>query len=1003
MISGSSVSSRHVRGRVAVTGTRQVIVSRALHIHLWRALIGGVLGLVLAEAFGQELTTVDFVQDIAPIFEKKCVRCHQPPQPKGELSLVTSHDLMQLGYVVPGLPEASYLLEVVSSSEGQRPTMPKQGEPLDGHELDRLRRWIAQGATWPPEIRLKDANRAGIDWWALRPLTRGTVPSIQLPADALQAYPWLDRWLYHPIDRLVLARLLEHGLLPSPPADRRTLIRRLTFDLTGLPPRVEEVESFVEDQAPDAYERLVDRLLASPAYGERWGRHWLDVVRFGESNGFERNVLIRDLWPFRDYVIRSWNADKPFDRMVIEHLAGDVVGPGDPWTEIGTAFLVCGPFDNVGNQDPVQAAIIRANTIDEIIRAVGETFLGFTIGCARCHDHKFDPITQSDYYAWYATFAGVQHGGRPWAALEQHREHERLVRERTLDRDRIRQQLDGFVRKLEQRAKENEAVHAAGWTRPPADRTGTVEQFAPVMARWVRLVVDRLDTNVEARTGYRIDEFEVWTDEPNPRNVALQSAGARAEGKSREAEDFQGAYGVHLVNDGRFGQRWIAQSPELIIHLAQPERICRVVFSSDRTGEAGALPEATFVADYRIEVSADGTQWHVVASSADRQPVHDAHRRVRLLEAEMSSEERQQLVQMKGELARAEADLASIPSLPTAWMGRFVQPSSDIRVMLRGDPQQLGDPTPPASLGMLDAFVPPYRLAPDSPEAERRYRLAKWLVDLHNALTVRVLANRLWHYHFGRGLVDTPSDFGYQGGRPSHPELLDWLAAQIHVHAWHLKPINRLIVTSETYRQSSRLTERSCWNMRDPLETDREARLLWRFVPRRLEAEAIRDAMLVIAGCLDTRMGGPGFQLYRYLEDNVATYVPLDRHGPETYRRAVYHQNARAARVDLLSDFDCPDSALSAPSRASTISPLQALTLLNHSFTIDMAERCADRICREAPGATTDGLVRYAYRLIYVRDPDESEIVEAAELVERYGLRALCRALWNSNEFLTLR
>ncbi|GIW94163.1 MAG: cytochrome c [Pirellulaceae bacterium] len=881
-----------------------------------------------------EEKAVDFVRDIAPILEEKCLRCHQPPDPKGGVSLVTSHDLRESGFLVAGDPDGSYVLELVSRVEGQRPRMPKEGAPLDDEQIRRLRQWIAQGAVWPDQVRLQNKRRAGLDWWSLQPLAKPSPPQVEEKIGSrLTDHPWLQEWLRHPIDRFVLDRLLQQGLLPSPPADRRTLIRRVTLDLTGLPPTCDQVEAFLADKAADAYERLVDRLLASPAYGERWGRHWLDVVRFGESNGFERNVLINDLWPFRDYVIRSWNSDKPFDRMLVEHLAGDVVGRGDPWTEIGTAFLVCGPYDNVGNQDPVQAAIIRANTVDEILRAVGETFLGFTIGCARCHDHKFDPITQHDYYAWYATFAGVLHGNRPWAAPETIQQHERLVAERAKRRDELRRRLDSLKSSIERRASEKEPLYAATWKRPAPSRTGTEEVFSPVEAQWVRLVVESLDTNAGARVGYRLDEFEVWTDEPVPRNVALRSAGAVAQGKSREAEDFRGAYGVHLVNDGRFGQRWIAQSPELVIRLARPERISRIVFSSDRTAEAGQLPEATFIGEYRIEVSLDGEHWTLAASSADRQPVSDAHRRRRLFEMEITPEERAQLDEIASELAEAEAELAAVPPLPTAWMGRFSQPPPDLRVMLRGDPQQPGDPVVPASLGMLDPLVPPYRLAADVAESERRLRLARWLVDPRNPLVARVLANRLWHYHFGRGLVDTPSDFGFMGGQPSHPELLDWLALEIQRGQWELKRIHRLIVTSQAYRQSSRLADRVVTDA-DPIAVDADARLLWRFVPRRLEAEAVRDSMLAIAGCLDTRMGGPGFRLYRYLEDNVATYVPLDRPGPDTYRRSVYHQNARAARVDLLTDFDCPDSALPAPRRESTVSPLQALTLLNHAFTL---------------------------------------------------------------------
>ncbi len=269
--------------------------------------------------------------------------------------------------------------------------MPKEGEPLSAEDVATLERWIEQGAAWPDSVTLREP-KADASWWSLQPID-GSPPPV--PAGMPSS------WAANPIDAFVFEKLAEKGLSPSPPADRRTLIRRLTYDLIGLPPTPEEVEAFLADDREDAYERLVDRLLASPHHGERWGRHWLDVVRFGESNGFERNVLINNVWPFRDYVIRSFNDDKPFDRLAKEHLAGDAIAPDDPNVAIGTAFLVCGPYDNVGNQDADAAAVIRADALDEMIRATGEAFLGLTVGCARCHDHKFDPIAAKDYYSFY--------------------------------------------------------------------------------------------------------------------------------------------------------------------------------------------------------------------------------------------------------------------------------------------------------------------------------------------------------------------------------------------------------------------------------------------------------------------------------------------------------------------------------------------------------------------------------------------------------------------------
>ncbi len=744
---------------------------------------------------------VNFERDVAPILVHRCVRCHRPASKKGDVSLVSAADVEASEVVVPGEPEESRLLEVVlSSGKGGKPKMPKEGQALSVEQVTVLRRWIEQGARWPDGMVLKEAPKAGADWWSLRPLGKIEPP---------RAEGWPEEWSANPIDAFIAAGLKEKGLEPSPPAGRRTLIRRLSYDLTGLPPLPAEIADFEADRSPMAYEALVDRLLASPRYGEQWGRHWLDVVRFGESRGYERNEIIPNAWPFRDYVIRSFNDDKPFDRLVREHLAGDVIGKDQPEVEAGAMFLVCGPYDDVGNQDAAQAAVIRANTLDDVIRATGESFLGVTIGCARCHDHKFDPLSQNDYYALYATFAGVRHGNRAVATAPARAEYEALA---------------GSLRDRE--------AHATA---------------------------------------------EVAKIEPTVRKGA---------------------------------------SPDVIKRLD--------------------------------------------ARKAERDAVRSA--------------------------------LKAIPPLPTWWIGNFEPAPGPFHVFLGGDPQRPGSNVTAASLGALKDVVPGYVLPHDAPESRRRLALADWLIDPRNPLTPRVLANRIWHYHFGTGLVDTPSDFGFMGGRPSHPDLLDWLARRLVDLGWRLKPLHRMIVTSRTYRQASTYREAAG-------RIDGASRSLWRFPPRRLAAEEVRDTMLAVAGLLDPRMGGPGFKLYQYFQDNVATYVPLDRPGPETYRRSVYHHSARASYLDVLTDFDCPDNAFGAPRRTSTTTPLQALAMLNHGFAVDTAGAFADRLRREVGPAPIDQS-RRAFALAFGRAPTGDELADASRLIDRHGLPALCRALLNANELI---
>ena len=535
--------------------------------------LAGPLTIRFGPAFANEPT--DFRRDIAPLLERSCLRCHQPGNEKGDVSLATIEDLKaDSAYLVPGDPADSYLLDLlIPEVEGKLPQMPRQGDPLTPDEVERIRRWIAEGATWPDQMVLHDRSKADANWWSLQALAEVDVKAV----DGIS-----ERWASHPIDRLLFATMAEKGLRPSPPADRRDLIRRITYDLTGLPPTRDAVESFLNDSSPDAFERVVDRLLASPHYGERWGRHWLDVVRFGESNGFERNVLIENMWPFRDYVIRSLNDDKPFDRLVLEHLAGDQIGRGDPAIEVGTTFLVCGPYDDVKNQDVIQSAQIRANTIDEMIRATAETFLGFTVGCARCHDHKFDPIPTRDYYAFFATFAGVEHGSRVLASDEAQRSHRRRLDPLRSDRERLIKARAGLQAEIEARGLEHASTLEASWIRPAVDRFGTEETFPPILAKQVRLIAESRDDRPDIRTGYHIDEFEVWSAEAAPRNVALEANGGKAEGQSRVADDFAGAYGPRLTIDGKYNARWLAAEAELTITLSEPMRIDRVVFSSDR-------------------------------------------------------------------------------------------------------------------------------------------------------------------------------------------------------------------------------------------------------------------------------------------------------------------------------------------------------------------------------------------------------------------------------------
>ena len=916
-----------------------------------------------------------FEQKIRPALAEHCYECHsaKAKKLKGGLALDAKAGWQKGGdsgtpTIVPGKPDEGLFLRYVRHLEPDMEMPPKKPKLPDSLIAD-FATWIKAGAVDPRDQATVEVKRADKSWWSLQPLAKD--------------------FKHADIDGFIDAKLAEQKLSRSAPAKPRALIRRLSYDLTGLPPTQAEVDSFVAAHQADARkatEALVDRLLASPRYGEHWGRHWLDVVRFGESNGFERNFIIDDLYPFRDYVIRSLNEDKPFDQLIREHLAGDVIGKFDPAVEVGSAFLVAGPYDDVGNQDANAQKVIRAATLDDMVTATGSAFLGLTINCARCHHHKFDPIPTEDYYRVRAAFEGVVHGRRPLATKEQTQAFNAAMGPLNKERAKVVGEQDALTKSVQAKAQALLATRKS--PRPKADTLLTEESITPTEARFVKLTMTATSANPKSGAGGRISEFEIWTAEPTPRNVALASTGAKAEGaKGATAEDFPTAYSAALTIDGDEGAQWFIGSPaELVITLPRVEKIGRLAY---RTAKGRLLRDNTQGAtpcEYEISVSLDGKEWKKVADSYDREAWSPAHAYERVRKEVTTPAEAKQLGVLARQLAVIDQRIAAVPKLPVAWIGTHQAKPEPTFVQKGGDPTKPAAQVAPSSLAVLDLVTKPYALKVDAGEGERRVALANWITQ-DNPITARVLANRLWHYHFGTGLVDTPSDFGFMGSKPTHPELLDFLAQRLIKHGWKLKGLHREIILSRTYLQSADFNPSAG-------RLDKDARLLWRFPPRRLRAEEIRDTMLATSGQLKLEpMGGPGFRLYRYLVNNVSTYVPLDTPGPETYRRSVYHQNARASVVDILNDFDLPDIAFASPKRANTTTPLQALTLLNNGFTLDMAKAFAARLDGPDP-------IAQAYSLALQRQPTATERTAAQKLLTQHGKAAFCRALLNSNALI---
>ncbi|MDB5321142.1 MAG: Planctomycete cytochrome [Phycisphaerales bacterium] len=893
---------------------------------------------------------VDYSRDVRPILEKSCYSCHGPDKQKAELRLDVRSLAMKGGEsgaaIVPSKSSESLLIKLVRGEDADR-VMPAKGARLSEAQIAILREWIDSGAAWPDDgVRVADKR----DHWSLKPVVRVEPPAVSNRA-----------WERNAIDRFILARLEKEHLAPRREADRRTLIRRVSFDLIGLPPTPEEVEAFMTDRSVDAYEKVVDRLLASPRFGERWARHWLDVVRYGDSHGFEMNQPRPNAWPYRDWVIRALNEDMPYDQFVREQIAGDALG-----ADAATGFLVAGPWDQVKSPDPALTAQQRADELHDMVAVTGSAFLGLTVGCARCHDHKFDPISQVDYYRMVALFAGVRHGERALPLTDESKRELAASREKLAA---VEGKLTPFI-----------VNNRLGLT---VTFTENEERFAAVQARFVRFTISATSNAIEPC----IDELEIYTAEEKPRNAALASAGGIATASGTYAGN--PSHKLEHLNDGRYGnsQSWISNQRGkgwVQIELAATARIDRIVWGRDREGKyRDRLPTS-----YAIEVATDAAgPWRQVAGSEARRPFAGGAAEGPRYAAE-SAGDREELARLLTEQKSLKETVQRLGEGAKIYAGQFEQPGATHRLN-RGEALSPKEAVTP---GGLAAVLPGLDLPADAPERERRVALAKWLTNPANPLTARVIVNRLWQHHFGRGLVATPSDFGHMGGTPTHPELLDWLASELAQGGWRMKAIHRLIVCSAAYRQSSDS---------DPTAraADGDASLLWRFPPQRLQAESIRDSILAVSGKLDLTAGGPGFDFFKPNTNYVRVYEPKEDFSPAEFRRMIYAQKPRLQADGVFGAFDCPDAGQTQPRRASSTTPLQAMNLLNSRFVLQQSEFLAERLRRDA-GEDAAAQVGLAFRLAFAREVTEREREAAVVLIRGHGLAAFCRAVFNANEFL---
>jgi len=960
-----------------------------------------------------------FRKEIAPILTQRCVSCHQGEEPKGDVDLTAAQEVVEGrgdGWVVvAGKPEESRLLEVVV---GDRPEMPKSGDPLTAQQVEVLRKWILHGAAWPKDLVLRGEPT---DWWSLRALVRPPVPRL---SDEDQ------KWVRTPIDALVLARLREKSLAPAPEADRRTLIRRLSYDLIGLPPAPEEVEAFLAEPDPQAYEKLVDRLLASPRYGERWGRHWLDVVHYADTHGYDKDKLRPNAWPYRDYVIRSLNEDKPYGRFVEEQLAGDALHPDSPDAIVALGFLAAGPFDWVGQIEVAEGTTekkqVRNLDRDDMVASTMNSFVSLTAQCARCHDHKFDPISQEDYYSLQAVFAAVDRADRPYDADPQvarrRAELERRIREMAARKEsveaNIRAQAGEPLTSLDKRLAELKK-QADSSQRPEFGYHSQIEPRDDTI-KWVQVDLGEPTPIAEiVYVGCHDDFGGIGAGFGFPLRYKIEicddpqfAAGAVAIVDRTAADVPNPGTAPQTVAVGQRRARYVrvtatklaSRTNDHIFALA--ELIVRTPDGRNAAmgKEVTALDSIEAPVRWSRKNLVDGHYPGAVPDDRRAEIVRLETQRQELLAKTVDETTRREQTRLDGELQRARQELASLPSPGMVYAAATeftaignLRPTGGtprpIHVLKRGNVEAPGEEAAPGTVACAAGLPSRFALEPDYGEQDRRAALARWITDPRNPLTWRSIVNRVWHYHFGAGIVDTPNDFGRMGSEPTHPELLDWLAVEFRDGGQSLKRLHRLIVASAAYRQS-------CRHHPEYAKIDGGNRFLWRMNRRRLEAEAIRDAVLTVSGKLDARMGGPGFQAFGLKDDHSPHYL-YRQHDPDdraSHRRSVYRFVVRSVPDPFMTTLDCADPSINVAKRNETLTPLQALALLNNKFMVRMAEHFAARV--QGAAGTPPEQIEAAYRLALGRVPTSQETQVLVEVARKHGLANVCRAIFNLNEFV---